>query len=145
MNYNNMKVEKLYLIKEGKWTKWSDILADAIDNFYTTHSLYPNILQANDYTFSQFDFLVNIMPDEKQKVVREDDVTGTMELPDKTEDIYLKSFDYCDLADIDFAVDNLLADKEFKLVYDDEPEWDEPEMPEDCPKNEKEIAHKIFT
>jgi len=48
-----MKIEKIYSIKEGKWTKWNDTLADAIDDFHIVYTLYPNILQANDYTFSQ--------------------------------------------------------------------------------------------
>ena len=138
-----MTIEKLYSIKDGKWTEWSETLADAIDDFHIVYSLYPNILQANDYTFSQLDFLVNITPDERKQVVIEDDITGTISLPGKTENITLKSFDYCNFADIDFAVDNQLADKEFKLVYDDEPEWDNPEMPEDCPENEKETTYKI--
>ena len=137
-----MKIEKTYTIEEGKWTKWNDTLADAIDDFHIVYTLYPNILQANDYTFSQIDFLVNIIPDERQKVVKVDDVKGTMSIPNKTENIALQSFNYCDLADIDCAVDNQLTDKEFRLVYDDEPEWDEQEMPEDCPVNELEIICK---
>jgi hypothetical protein len=40
---------------------------------------------------------------------------------------------------IDFSVDNQLADKDFRLIYDDEPDWDEPEMPVECPENEVEI------
>ena len=140
---NNMTIEKKYLIKENKWTEWNETLADAIDDFHTFYALYPNILQANDYTFSQFDFLVNIIPDERHKVVRVDDVAGTTSLPDKTENILLSGFNYCKTADIDCAVDNQLADKEFRLVYDDESEWDEPEIPDDCPENECERVYQI--
>jgi len=138
-----MKIKKTYSIKNGEWTKWSETLADAIDDFHIIYSLYPNILQANDYTFSQFDFLVNIIPDERRQVIKEEDVTGAISLPDRTENISLKSFDYCDLTGIDFAVDNLLADKKFRLVYDDESEWDEPEIPIDCPENKVEKVYKF--
>jgi len=133
-----MKFEKLYSIKNGEWTRWSNTIADAIRDFYTVYSFYPNILEANDHTFSQFDFLANVVPNERQCVTTTDDVTGTTKLADETDDIYLSSFDFCDEADIDFAVDHHLPDKKFRLVYDDEPEWDEQEMPENCPENEFE-------
>ena len=133
-----MKFQKVYSIKEGEWTRWSDTIADAIRDFCSVYTFYPNILEANDHTFSQFDFLVNIMPNERQRVVCTDDVTGTTKLPDEIENILLRSFDFCDEADIDFAVDNQLADKKFRLIYDDEPEWDEQEIPVNCPENEFE-------
>ena len=84
------------------------------------------------------------MPNERQCVVLEDDVTGTMKLPNQTEMISLNGFD-CSDADIDFAIDNQLADKQFRLVYDDEPEWDEPEIPEDCPENELDEVCSIYS
>ena len=136
-----MKFEKVYSIKKGEWTRWSETLAEAIKDFQSVYTFYPNILQANDHTFSQFDFLANVVPNERQRVTITDDVTGTTKLADETEDIYLSGFDFCDEADIDFAVDNHLTDKEFRLVYDDEPEWDEPEIPENCPVNELEPCH----
>jgi hypothetical protein len=64
-----------------------------------------------------------------------------MRLMNETEMITLSGFDYNN-ADIDFAIDNQLTDKEFKIIYDDEPEWDEPEIPEDCPDNEFEIVYQ---
>ena len=139
-----MKFEKIYLIKKGEWTKWSDTIANAIENFYSVYSYYPNILEANDHTFSQFDFLVNVKPDERQRVADLDDVTGIKRLPDETENILLKSFDFHDDADIDFAVDNQLTDRKFRLIYDDEPEWDKPEISEGCPENEIEEESSIF-
>jgi len=134
-----MIVDKKYLIKESEWANWSDTLANAIKDFYDIFKLYPNILQANDYTFSQFDFLTNVDSDERQRVLHEDDITGKTRLPDKTEEIILNSFNYCEKADLDFAVDNQLANKEFRLIYDDEPEWDE-KVPVDCPESEFETS-----
>jgi len=139
-----MKIDKTYSIKEGKWTKWSSALADAIKDFYSTNTLYPNILEANEYTFSQFDFLTNIMPDERQNVVIEDSLAGTRSLPNCSEKILLSGYNNND-ADIDFAVDNQLADKEFRLVYDDDPEWDEPIIPEECPVNEYKDVCDLYS
>ena len=131
-----MKVEKIYLIKEGEWTKWNHTLAEAINDFYRVYVFYPNILAANDYTFSQFDFLTNVRPDERQYVSCKDDITGLKKLPKENEEIKLSSFSYDEKADLDFAIDNQLADKEFRLVYDDDPDWDEPEKPVYCPEDD---------
>ena len=139
-----MKFEKTYSIKKGEWTKWSGSLVEAIEDFHNVYTFYPNILEANDYTFSQLDFLTNINPNERQHVAFIDDVTGAKRLANETEKITLGSFNYDRYnVDIDFAIVNQLADKEFRLVYDDEPEWYEPETPEDCPENEIEKVSKI--
>ena len=133
--------EKLYLIKEGEWTMWRETIADAIRDFYKVYSLYPDILQANDFTHSQFDFLINIMQERQDVEIR--DVTGAISLPDKTGMIILsgfvlyKDFNYI-IANVEFYVDNQLEDKEFRLAYDDEAEWDESSVPEDCPEEELE-------
>ena len=63
-----MKFEKIYLI--DKWTDWNHSLSKSIDSFYIDFSYYPNILEANNHTYSQFDFLINEMPNEKEKVNR---------------------------------------------------------------------------
>jgi len=135
-----MKLEKKYSIKEGEWTKWSDTLASSINDFYKTYTFYPNILEANDHTLSQFDFLTNVRPDERLRVSGKDDISGITKLPAETEEIKLNSFSFYDAADLDFAVDNQLADKEFRLIYDDEPEWDEAEIPVGCPEEEVDLV-----
>ena len=136
-----MEIEKIYSIKEGEWTKWADTLADAIMDFHNAYTYYPNILEANDHTFSQFNFLTNVVPGERQYCTYKNDITGKKRLPDETEYIRLCCFRLYGADDLDFAVDNELADKEFRLVYDDEPDWDKPEMPVGCPENELELAY----
>jgi hypothetical protein len=133
-----MKFEKIYSIKKGEWTKWSDTLAEAIRDFLSVYTFYPNFIEASEHTLSQFDFLTTVRQDERQRVVIEDDVTGITRLPDKTEEIALGSFSFRD-QDIDFVVDCQLADKKFRLVYDDDPDYDEPEIPIDCPENEYDL------
>ena len=137
-----MKFQKVYSIKKGEWTRWSDTIADAIKDFCSVYTFYPNILEANDHTFSQFDFLANINPDDRRRVTREEDIIGLKfkVFPDETENINLSVFNFGNETGLDFAIDNHLPNKEFRLVYDDDPEWDEPEVPENCPVNELELC-----
>ena len=51
-----MKFQKVYSIKKDEWMKWSDTIAGAIKDFCSVYTFYPNILEANYHTFSQFDF-----------------------------------------------------------------------------------------
>jgi hypothetical protein len=111
--------EKIYLI--DLWTAWNDTIDAAIADFFKTFRYYPNILQANRHTFSQFDFLVNEMPDQRQKVSKTDDITGEKHSPASDEKISLGSFSNS-VTDVDFYEDNQLPDKEFRLIYDDEPD-----------------------
>ena len=76
------------------------------------------------------------MPSERLRAVHDDGG-----LPAETENIRLCSFRFYDADDLDFTVDNELADKEFRLVYDDEPDWGEPEMLVNCPEDELELVY----
>ena len=135
-----MFFKKEYPINE--WTKWNSIVFDAIHNFHNTFSVKPNIMQANEHTYSQFDFLTNVTPGEKQNLISEEKSGQISE----DEDVSLVGY-ICKLTDIDFAIDNQLQDKTFCLVYDDEAEWDEPETQDDFPvdENEKtEAENKLY-
>lgn len=131
-----MEFEKTYSIKKGKWTKWADTVADAIDDFYSVYSFFPNILLASDHTFSLFDFMVNLVPGEKQKVFSEDAITETMKRLNETDTdhVSITSFNYKNMK-LKFAIDNQLAFNKFILIYDDNPDWDnEPEIINDGEK-----------
>jgi len=134
-----MIFKKIYSIKDGEWTKWIETITEAVDDFYIVYKLFPNFLEANEHTFSQFDFLVDVMPNKRQCVVCEDNLTGSKWLLNEKDDVYLSSFHYRDI-DVCFCFDNQLPDKKFMLVYNDEPEWDEPEIPINCPENELECV-----
>jgi hypothetical protein len=112
-----MKFEKTYDIKE--WAKWDAIVFDSVKNFSETFSCKPNILQANEHTFSQIDHLTNIRAGYKRNVID----TRTGNKADEKDEVKLDGFE-CELASIDFACDNQLVDNEFRLIYDNEPEWD---------------------
>lgn len=121
-----MNFEKTYKIE--KWTEWNRFIADSMDNFYETFSFQANILEANDHTLSQFDFLINNIPNEKESIKGKDDITGEIKLPKVNEFVKLSSFQYKSNS-LDFCVDNNLLDKKIRLNYVSDPNWDSNETP----------------
>jgi len=115
-----MRFEKRYRI--DLWTKWGKSLNDAIDGFFKTNSVLPNIMEANSYTYSQFDFVTNINDEERENVSRIDDSRNWI-LPVKGEDIKIGAYQN-NLTSLEFAVDEALEDKEFRLIYDSNPDWE---------------------
>ena len=132
-----MKFEKTYLI--DKWTDWNHKLSKSIDDFYLNFAFYPNILEANNHTYSQFDFLINEMPSEKENVNKLNELTNKTEKLNKNEYVIISSFK-TSKASVDFAIDFNLNDKEFRLIYDSDPDWDNDETTIDSPVNE---LHKV--
>src|SRR5690554_4455046 len=130
-----MKIEKKYLI--NKWTDWNHTLSESIEDFYLNFSFHPNIIEANDHTYSQFDFLINEIPSEKQKVYKLNDLTNKPEKLKDNEYIGISAFETMK-ASIDFAIDIKLKDKEFRLIYDSDPDWENDDVINDLPVEESE-------
>ncbi len=117
-----MKQEKKYTIT--LWEEWNKTISDAIDDFFQSFLNYPIIIQANEHTFSQFDFLINIKPGERDRVTHIDEHTNkSMPIPED-EFIEITSFT-CNNCNLDFSLLEELSDKEFLLVYDSEPDWED--------------------
>ena len=129
-----MFFKKEYFIIE--WTKWDSTVFGAIKNFYDTFTFKPNIMQANEHTFSQFDFLANVRPGDKQHIINEKG-----EKASEDEEVSIGGFG-CKLTDIDFAIDNQLQDKTFCLIYDDDVEWVNSEMPDAPEEKIEEVKFK---
>lgn len=117
-----MKFQKVFNI--DKWCDWHSSLSDFIDDFYAEFSFNPNILEANEHTFSQFDFLAAEVPGEQEKVSKKDDVTNRVEELSGNEKIVLEEYVYGDVTLV-FAVDDALKNKELRLIYDSDPGWDD--------------------
>ncbi len=130
-----MKITKKYLI--DKWTDWNHTLSESIEDFYLNFSFYPNILEANNHTYSQFDFLINEIPNEKQNVYKQNDLTNNIEKPEDKEYIGISAFETMK-ASVDFAIDIKLEDKEFRLIYDSDPDWGDNDLIVDSPVEEFE-------
>ncbi|WP_055431322.1 hypothetical protein [Candidatus Symbiothrix dinenymphae] len=129
-----MEKEKEYRFE--RWEDWSHAIADAIDDFFVSFAYSPEILAANDWTFSQFDFFVNVMHGEKEKCIPRDDKAA---IAGKNGQISLCSFDKAGTS-LRFAVDNQLKDKTFRLIYDDDADWGD-EEPVEVPVEELEFVH----
>lgn len=130
-----MKFEKQYTMKQ--WTEWNLFLEYSIDDFFQSFSFHPNILEANEHTHSQIDFLTNVLPGEKDNLYRLDELTGNILKPLPDEDVGVSGFN-SSACSLDFAVDNNLNDREFRLVYDSDPEWENQTVdPNPVEKDEK--------
>lgn len=107
------------------WSNWDDILADAIEDFYSSNLGYPNIILSNEYSYSQIDYITNLDENKSKnaQLLVEDDTNKILSIISAKEaNICLTSFSFKG-NDIDFAVENKLNDKEFLLVKDDSPDW----------------------
>src|SRR2546427_156578 len=69
-----MEFKKKYLLT--KWNEWDQIIFDAAESFLSEFGYSPNILEANEYTFSQFDFIADINPETGKNGYWKDDITG---------------------------------------------------------------------
>ncbi|OFX50534.1 MAG: hypothetical protein A2066_09330 [Bacteroidetes bacterium GWB2_41_8] len=137
-----MKFEKKYTLT--RWTEWNSFLDHSIKDFFQSFSFHPNILEANRHTHSQIDFLTNVVPGEKDKLYRKDELTEAVVKPLPDEEIRVSGFN-SSACSLDFAVANNLSDREFCLIYDSDPEWDnETIMPIPIETNEKDIVKVLL-
>ena len=120
---SKMKFSKIYKI-EQEWTKWGKTIANSITDFQKTFTFSPNILEANKHTLSQFDFLCNIDPREREHVVKTNSITDMPEEITEENKIILSSFELQGIS-LEFAEEESIPDKEFCLIYDSNPEWDD--------------------
>lgn len=137
-----MSLEKSYKIT--KWTAWSDLIGEAIDDFRAEFGLSPNILVATAHTFSQIEYVVNIIPGSHKNVIyfTED----KEEVPATEEDrLELTHYKYGDcLVQFAYMPEGDIQDKQFILMYEEDPDWgqesDEPDTPVGHGKNEPVLA-----
>ncbi len=127
--------QQAYRIDE--WTDWKNQIDQSVKVFHSTHSVYPNIFQCNEHTASQFDHLVNMVAGEREQVSHAK--TGVP--PKDGEDISLDAFVGAEYL-ITFALDEELPDQVFRLVYDNDPEW-ENDAPDQLPKNALRLSHAV--
>lgn len=97
-------------------------MSEAIEDFYVSFSIHPIILEANLHTHSQIDFLVNVVPGEKEKLHHVNELTHEVSYPKLNEKVGINQFSTTNCS-LEFAVDDQLEDKEFVLVYDSDPDW----------------------
>lgn len=121
-----MKFSKTYTL--SKWTEWHKQINESISEFYGLFSFYPNILEANRHTHSQIDFVTNINPEERKKLLQKNSMTGEILKPKEGEEVGISAFIVVN-CELDFAVDEKLEDREIRLVYDSDPDWEDENNP----------------
>ena len=125
-----------------KWTEWHNTISISVDDFHTQYGLYPNILSSNDHTFSQIDYMINIIPGAKKNVFEVDDITQERSQVQQGEYLEINSYSADDFV-VTFVVDNDLKDKSIVLMYDDSPDWDDEDDELDPPDMPSEILELL--
>jgi len=124
----------MYLTKKYKLKKWcsfnDDIFFSAKD-FFNKKGFLPNLVAFNKHTYEQICFVISISPDDRKFIVDDD---GKPEI------------EIIEFANIDCSLRccyiEKLKDKEFKIIYDDDADFDDDEeTPIDNPVLKKEIIN----
>jgi hypothetical protein len=101
-----MFLEKKYYF--NKWSTWNKRISESSENFFKNFNCYPNLLFANEHTFSQINYITSIIPDLKLNFFKLNPGFKEVEIA------YYISKKY----EIRFAYDIDLPHKEFILVFD---------------------------
>lgn len=116
-NHPDMDFKREFTI--DKWTSWTEKIDDAVNDFIEEFDLFPNILIANEHTFSQINFLINNIPGEKKNVFIYDEKSKKQVSAENTEFVYVDSYT-CDDYTLIFTLNPDLEDKKFILDYDED-------------------------
>jgi len=109
---------------------WDYTIHLYVKQFHQQHNVYPNILLANDFTYSKINIRVQLHPerliDYEGKNAKKSDITFRG----------IGSFDAFNYS-LHFCTDNKLADDMFMLVFDASPDFDGEPIPEEIEENEE--------
>jgi len=115
---------------------WDDTINDYAEKFYSKHNVYPNILEANEFTLNRIDLIAQKNPN---RVVNSDD-GGTIE----TSDLSYEGLN-CFIASeysLELCLDYQLSDGAFTLIFDENPDFDGlPKTEEEEKEEGKEILY----
>jgi len=106
-----MYLERNY--KMRNWYGFDDHIFNAAKRFYAKHGIFPNTVVFNEHTYQQVCFLTSVSP--KRACLVDDEGEDFIEIG---------IFKYIDCA-LQCAISEELNDKEFLLVFNDEPDDDD--------------------
>ena len=116
-NFPDSELQSEFTI--DKWTSWNDTIDEAVDEFTEEFGVFPNILKANEHTFSQINFLINNIPGEKHNVlIYDEDIKMQIPADNNKEDVIVDSY-VTDFYTLYFDLNNSIGDKAFILQYDE--------------------------
>ena len=130
-----MELRKRYHI--SVWTRWSDLLADSIDDFVACYGVTPFAFIASNHTHDQITYVNNLVPDAYKNVcaLTED---GDLEPISDDEFFEINQYRKGDVV-LDFAIDDSLQSGEYELFYaDDNDGFEEETLP--IPTKQKEVV-----
>ena len=117
---------------------WDDTINDYAEKFYKKHNVYPNILEANEFTLNRIDLVAQKHPD---RVVNSDD-GGTIETSNSSYE-GLSCFIASEYS-LELCLDYQLANGTFMLIFDENPDFDGLPEPEQEEKEEGKERLYIF-
>ncbi len=114
-----------------RWNEWDHCISDSIQDFYQVFRIYPNVLLANTHTHTQIDFITTYDESKKNNAhhIVDENIDRYLDaIANSDEEVYLTGYsnDNCHLV-FAIATEPELADKEFVLLFDDEPDGDDDE------------------
>lgn len=102
---------------------WDDQVYEALKLFYAAYQQQATILMANSLTLEQFDIFINLLPDQEKPYVAMQETKN--EVPQTSEEDGGRTIWFSSLIRrLDFAVDDDMQDRAFRLIYDEEVEWE---------------------
>lgn len=94
----------------NQWSDWLKELALSVEDFYNTFDKLPNILEASDHTFSQFEFMTEISP-----IGQELKNVDTNKIGNETKKPRIRELTFKDQCTLTFHVNDNLLDKKYRL------------------------------
>lgn len=102
-------------------TEWEATIHRAIELFEQQKGVYPNVFECNTETGSKFDHLVNHELRMRNHLL----FPAGMEIPKPTDELVLTGF-HSEQYSLLIATDEELPNLAFRIIFDDDPEWDRP-------------------
>jgi len=114
---------------------WDDTINEYVGKFHKKYNVYPNILEANEFTLNRIDLAAQKHPD---KIVNSDD-GGTIETSNVPYE-GLSTF-IAEEYSLEICLDYDLTDGSFTLIFDEDPDFSGEEIP-DFEENKEKV--KIY-
>ncbi len=94
----------------NQWSDWLKELALSVEDFYNTFDKLPNILEASEHTFSQFEFMTEISP-----IGQELKNVDTNKIGNETKKPRIRELTFKDQCTLTFHVNDKFPDKKYRL------------------------------
>ena len=115
---------------------WDDTINGYVENFYKKYNVYPNILEANEFTLRRIDLAAQIYPDRIVNADTEENI-NECDIPYEGLSTFI-----AENYELEMCFDFDLAEGTFTLIFDEDPSFDG--MPEDEEEEKDEGNEKLY-